>query len=89
MIKIDGEVLAHIEKETGEDYKHTVGAFIEALTLLSLCKEGLSTQFLFEGHHDVVTTMATTEEIPMDSENGKRLIQSGRFDDEGYWTYFT
>jgi len=71
----------------------TLEGFIEAIQIFAKHKKlGLAEPYVFSAEHDVIYTNIDEEELPEDSEDGKRLSMLGwhvSSDIEGSWAYFT
>ena len=58
--------------------------FIEGLKIMApFYENGLETKFFMEAEHDIIYFHVSVEDIPEDSETGKRLQELGFHFDDG------
>lgn len=71
---------------------NSVEAMIAGVTILSgYLKDGMATTYFCGGEHDVIYFYVSPDDLPEDSEHGKRLTALGFHadDDVDTWAYFT
>lgn len=70
--------------------RKTLGAMVESCSIFAqYLKDGMDASFPFEAYHDEIYGPINLEQVPVDSEVGKRLIELGWNESDGLGVWLT